>query len=361
VVADHSRDCFYTLTARNNISVYKTNGDRAIQHIQTLSGLFKQAQEKAPGAPSLTPQNFHIIGLHVVDSSESRSGIQLLAVTSNGARLYFAPSSYSFSYSYSAAGSGTSAGHRPLQLIHVRLPPPNLLHPDEHAAAYRPPVLAYGAAPPVLQPPSRPYTVSALEHSCYLEGLTIAAQPGDTDGTDFILCMSPDLTRIGSLGQLPGREMQSRNIQQPQYTTATYPGTTTRPPLTEHAAVLAIPGRTWAMKPVPSWRSVTASASPQPAVMNELASQFGQPTKQFMILTNVGLTFLAKRRALDYLRAVIEEVQLEGNVQPIIEFRDRHVISNPGAVTAHVPMLFSVSEGTKLVQCFLGLQVGTHS
>jgi nuclear pore complex protein Nup155 len=42
-----------------------------------------------------------------------------------------------------------------------------------------------------------------------------------------------------------------------------------------------------------------------------------------MILTNVGLTFLIKRRGLDYLKAVIEEVQTEGVVQPIIEFRDR--------------------------------------
>ena len=224
-------------------------------------------------------------------------------------------------------GGGNAAGQRPLQLIHVRLPPPNLLHPDEHAATYHPPVLAYGAAQPVLQPPARPYIASSLEHSCYFEGLTIAAQPGDTDGTDFILAMSPDLTRIGSLGQLPGRPPQPSNVPQTPYTTATYPNTTSsgpvRPPLTEHATVLAIPGRTWAMKPVPAWRSPTPSTSPSPTVMNELASQFGEPTKQFMILTNVGLTFLAKRRALDYLRAVIEEVQLEGNVQPIIEFRDR--------------------------------------
>jgi len=58
-------------------------------------------------------------------------------------------------------------------------------------------------------------------------------------------------------------------------------------------------------------------------VINELATQFSEPSRQFMILTNVGLTFLVKRRALDYLKAVIEEVQAEGVVQPIIEFRDR--------------------------------------
>ncbi|KAJ8580206.1 hypothetical protein M405DRAFT_74793 [Rhizopogon salebrosus TDB-379] len=68
--------------------------------------------------------------------------------------------------------------------------------------------------------------------------------------------------------------------------------------------------------------SVPASGTPSPPVINELATQFSEPSRQFMILTNVGLTFLVKRRALDYLKVVIEEVQTEGVVQPIIEFRD---------------------------------------
>lgn len=63
--------------------------------------------------------------------------------------------------------------------------------------------------------------------------------------------------------------------------------------------------------------------SPSYAITNELASQFSEPSRQFMILTNVGLTFLAKRRALDYLKAVIEEFQVESNAEPLIQFRDR--------------------------------------
>jgi hypothetical protein len=69
--------------------------------------------------------------------------------------------------------------------------------------------------------------------------------------------------------------------------------------------------------------SVPVSGAPSPLVINELATQFSEPSRQFMILTNVRLTFLVERRALDYLKAVIEEVQTKGVVQPIIEFRDR--------------------------------------
>jgi hypothetical protein len=63
-------------------------------------------------------------------------------------------------------------------------------------------------------------------------------------------------------------------------------------------------------------------------VINELARQFGESTQQFMLLTNSGLSILSKRRAVDYLKAVLEELQSGGSVQPIIEFRDRCVFTS---------------------------------
>jgi nuclear pore complex protein Nup155 len=310
------------LTAKNTISVYKPTSEKYIQHVQTLSNLYTSAQEKAPGSPALTPHNFHIIGLHVVDPSESRSGVQLIALTANGVRLYFSSTPVSYAFSY--GGMSSQGGSRPLHLIHVRLPPINLPHPDELLSTYRSQAPVYGATQAPQAPTPRPYVVSALENSCYVEGLAIAAQPGDADGTDFVLCMSPDLTRIGSLSQLhpplPSTQAQQASYINGGFSSGSGP---VRPPLTEYASLLAIPGRTWAMAPVPVAKPSTPSASPSPAIINELATQFLEPPRQFMVLTNVGLTFLVKRRAVDYLRAVIEEVQSEGNVQLIIQFRDR--------------------------------------
>lgn len=54
---------------------------------------------------------------------------------------------------------------------------------------------------------------------------------------------------------------------------------------------------------------------------NELAYQFLEPTLQFIILTNIGLHYTAKRRALDWLKNV-EKATSKSNVQSIIEFRD---------------------------------------
>ncbi|KAJ8595951.1 nucleoporin-domain-containing protein [Rhizopogon salebrosus TDB-379] len=323
VVSDPKRNCIYTLSARNSISIYQPSGEKAVHHVQTLSNIYKSAQEKAPGSPALTPSNFQIIALHILDPEESRTGVQLIAITMNGVRLYFSPSASAYSFSYAQSPSATGGG-RPLQLIHVRLPPPNLLHPDEQSSPHRPPTYSNSTRSSQPQPPSRPFIVSGLENSCYLDGLMVSAQPGDTDGTDFLLCTAPDLTRIGSLGQLnpPSQQQQPGQSQQSAYGPSSYgTGANQRPPLTEYATLLAIPGRTWAMATVPH-ESVSAAGAPSPPVINELATQFSEPSRQFMILTNVGLTFLVKRRALDYLKAVIEEVQTEGVVQPIIEFRD---------------------------------------
>ncbi|KAJ4486039.1 nucleoporin, partial [Lentinula aciculospora] len=311
VIADHERECLYTLTEKNVISLYKPTSDKTVQHIQTLSNLYKAAQDRCPGSPAITPQTFQIISLHPISLLESRSGVQLLAITTNGVRLYF-------SSGPTYGGSMQTLGARTLQFSHVRLPPSNLIHPDEQENPHRPPpsINPFGSVQAQLPRQSRPYNVSTIDNSCYVDGLTVSAQPGDVDTVDYLLCLSPDLTRIGSLDQLN----LPQPIPQPAYSIYGGQNVSTRPPLTEYATLLSIPGRTWAMAPVPQKPLATDVAGV--SVLNELATQVSEPSRQFMILTNVGITFLVKRRALDYLKAVIEELQSEGNVQPIIEFRD---------------------------------------
>lgn len=276
-------------------------------------------REKVPVTPQLTTEDeFTIIGLHVIDPSDSRSGVQLMAVSSSGIRLFFGPS---LGYGYSF-GSSTSSGIRPLQLLHVRLPPPNLIHPDEQARLFRPHVSNFGGSQFHSQPKPSAFQVGKLTDSAYSDGITIIAQKGDVEGTDFILCLSPDLSRIGALGlNLP------QPVRPAPYTSAytINPINANHPPLTEYATVLTIPGRTWAAAAILKPSSITPSGMPSPKSINELAYQFGESPNQFVLLTNVGLTFLVKRRTLDYLKAALEELQSEGNVQPIIEFRDRLV------------------------------------
>ena len=331
MVSDPSRNLFYTLTANSIISVYYPTSSKSVQLSQTIQNLYKLAQEKAPGSPTITPKHFHVIALHVITQEETRSGLQLMAITVNGIRLYFSSSAGPY-HSYPAIDA--TRIQRPLQLVHVRLSPTNLLHPDEQSNPYFSSGATYASRHPQSPPTSRPYVLSELEHSVYSAGLTIAAHPGDTEGTDFLLCTSPDLTRIGTLGQT---HPHSTQLAPP--TTFGAGSGPQRPPLTERAALLAIPGRTWGMAALPRPKNAISpvghdSSNLMPVVTNELAYQFLEPPRQFLILTNVGITVLAKRRALDWLRDAIEEVQAEGNVQPIIDFRDRSVLSNLGSAVA---------------------------
>lgn len=242
--------------------------------------------------------------------------IWFVAITSTGVRLYYGQTA-----TYGAL-NGVPA------LIHVRLPPTNVPHPDVQEQPYRP-TGAYGLSSSQPIPQSKPCIVTDLDNTYYVDGLAVLAQPGDVDGRDFILCMSPDLTRIGNLGQnIPQAQPPSGYYQPP------------RPPLTEYASVLAIPGRTWAMAAVPKDSAYLFSDQKAPCATNELASQFIEYPRQFMLLTDVGLTFLVKRRAMDYLKAVLEDWYTDGEVAPMVEFRDRCTLS--------LFLRYATSEGLQL-------------
>lgn len=248
-----------------------------------------------------------------------------MAITGNGLRLFFAPSTGGYNYGYGFSGGPSTGGpQRALQLVHVRLPPSNLLHPDEQAHLQNHAIPTYGSAHLNQDQPSRAYVVKNLQYACYEAGLTIASQPSDTSN-DYILCISPDLTQIGSFGQVHGTQMPPM----PQYSGAYGPTAgPSRPPLTEKAEVIPVNGMVWDMALMP--RSPLAAAaqsppdSPAPVVINELATQFSEPPKTFMILTNIGITILPKLRAVDDLKDVIRAFQAEGNAQTLIHFRDRY-------------------------------------
>ncbi|TDL28525.1 nucleoporin [Rickenella mellea] len=326
IVADPARGCFYTLSEHNWVSIWMPESNKGLRKIQTLSSLLKQAQDKAPGTPQLM-QNFKLISLHIITQRESKSGVQLMALSSNGVRLYFGPLAANYVYGFGGSAY-SSADPKQLQLLHVRLPPPNLLHPDEQLQPQH--RIAHVPQAGVQQPNQPSCIVSGISTASYVDGLLVAAQPSDVDSKDFILGISPDLTKIASLGQTQ-QQNHSQPPNAPYYGSRAmgpYVGPTGQPRtvLTEQAAVLYVEGTIWAVahttQPTASAVSATPTSTPQPLAINELALQFSEPHREFIIVTNVGISILVKRKALDYLKDAIEEVQADGNVQAIIDFRD---------------------------------------
>lgn len=323
VISDEERNCLYSLSENNWISVWKTEPNKGLRKTHTLINLQKQAQDKAPGAPALA-QGLRLLSLHVISQRESKSGIQLMALSQNGVRLYFSTTSMGYSaYGYAGPQYG-GMDSRQLQLVHVRLPPMNLLHPDEQFGPRRASV--YGAAAQQSTNPST-YIVRDLTTSAYVDGLLVASQQSDVDGKDFILGLSPDLSKIGILGQAqpqPPAQVNAPSYYQPQVNAYGQPSAA-RPPLTEQATLLYIEGTVWAI--AASTRSsqrddALAAASPEPLATNELAVQGSRPHQEFVVVTNVGISHLVKRRTLDFLCEALEEAHSEGSLQPILDFRD---------------------------------------
>ncbi|KAI0033421.1 nucleoporin [Vararia minispora EC-137] len=315
VIPDISRNLFYTLNSASVITVYQPLPNKSLHQAQTFANLCKLAQEKAPGSPALTPAAFKIVDIHPVPSEESRLGIYFVALTTNGVRLFFGPSIVSYGYQPISNDTRT---YRQLQLIHVRLPPSNLLHPDEQSQGYVAPRSSYASHAPHS---SRPYVLSSIERSWYSEGIMLAAQLDETGDKSHIFGVVPDLPRIGTFGQpLPQQPSQLgySSLPAPQ-----------RPPLAERAVMLSIDTSAWDIIPVPrSGRdalinSIRGTDSQNPSLLNELAYQFLQPPQQILVLASDGIHVIVKRRALDWLKDALEEAHSQTKPQPIIDFRDR--------------------------------------
>lgn len=304
-MTDQKRGLLYVLSEESRISVYQPAGEKAVHHLQTLSNLFRTAQDRAPGSPALAASGFKIVAIHVIDPSESRSGFQLLAITANGVRLYFSPSQ---AYGYYGGSSGSTASQ--LQLLHVRLPPTDLLHPDEQASATK-----GGQTQPLPLGSLGSPAVAKLEFTCYSAGVTIASQAGDREDRDFLLGLAPELSRISRFGQTQRPQQDSAQYANPASSTVAIGGE--RAGLVEHATMLPANGRTYAMAAVPH-------ASAQPYTPNELAVQFNEPPRNYLILTNSGVTFFTKRRPVDHLIALLEDYLKDGNSQDILQFQNRY-------------------------------------
>lgn len=288
---DHSRSLLYALHSKKSISAFSipSQPNAALQPITTLRDLHRTASLISPNNASLLRQeDFAIVSLQPIHSEESRT-ICLLAVTSNGVRLYF--TNQRSGYRAFTTPSSNLSSSSTLELLYVRPPPANGLNPSPTPPT-APGFGEQGDYPPV-QPP-----LQHLSHALYRNGVMLAAGPYPYEaGLDNVLGINRSTatsTLLSNTSVSAGVVAGSSNALVPSSTTQ---ANAVPADAAEQATDVLVHGATWALAEVPR---------PQSASLNPLVRQMTSLPRTFLVLTSSGLTVLVERRPIDLLRDLLE-------------------------------------------------------
>ena len=311
---DDSRDLLYALTNSNNIILYNVAGKSVspLQRVAAVGNLPKLAQTLCP---PLGQTKLDIISVDFMPAVES-SSVHLVATTATGVRLYFT----TFRRSYGGYGTTTTFGGAPsgLELVHVRLGPSGLFDPRGSTGNLSDSLFRSSSAP-LISGRSATWHPTDLNVTGYYGGMFFASQTAaDDKEQDVLLCTAPDFPRIANLKQAPAPTTAVAPVPYYGHPSAH----ASRPTLSECTSLLALTGKAWAIAHIPTANLPTPPRG-RPPLWNELVSQSSSYADQFLVLTNDGLSVVAKRRAVDCLKDLIGAVRRGGDESMITAFFDQ--------------------------------------
>lgn len=130
MTVDSSRNLLFTISEQNIIQAFHIIDEEPIKVAQ-CSDIFDQAIRLCPRTSLLNKKNFNVTGIHAISKSES-TFVNLVAVTSNGIRLYFSTLGRQYRDMDRRRISVMNFPSSTLELIHVRLPPENSVQPPDY-------------------------------------------------------------------------------------------------------------------------------------------------------------------------------------------------------------------------------------
>ncbi|KAI9029383.1 Nup133 N terminal like-domain-containing protein [Hyaloraphidium curvatum] len=244
LVVDNERKLLHSLTASGSIElVYLGSDGKGFNRIAKVSELWRLVNQLPRQGQPVDPKVFRIISIHVIAVVESRSW-QLVALTSNGDRLFF--SCYPPHPFGGLPGGMAAAPSQPqvpvaLQLVHVRAAPPQ--QPSQ-------------VAPGGLKYHQGLYQNGFLLVACAING-----------EVDSLVAAGSDY----------------RRPEQPKK-------------LHEVCGSILVESRSLAISPY-----LAGSAGS----VSDLINQVSKPPPQFLVLTSSGLTVLERERPIDVLFKLI--------------------------------------------------------
>ncbi|KDN50361.1 nucleoporin-domain-containing protein [Tilletiaria anomala UBC 951] len=309
LLVDDRRNVIYTLHNRREISVYHLltkDSSQAPKFVARAKDICRLANFQCPNTGMLNANDFQITWLGTTTEKESK-GVHLVAMTSNGVRLYF--SHIRRGYGYGSWSTTTNSIPNGLDLIYTRPSPPKGQMQTAEGG-----MVGYQLQTQTSDfPPQHPGISQAL-HGFYGDGIFIAASPypGDPQGqTDNIFCVQRSMQRAvaSSIGVGAGAGQH-------------------REELTDTASDLLVPGVTWA---------IAEAKNPQLETMidveriSPLATQVLRPPRVFLILSSGGLVILVEQRPIDSLRTLLEIGTAFD--QPVGDFFRKYGLSQACAMT----------------------------
>ncbi|OZJ03036.1 hypothetical protein BZG36_03265 [Bifiguratus adelaidae] len=260
ITVDDQRKLLYALTAKSSIRVYNLATEKTTE-IAAHTDICRSAQNLWPTSSLFDARTFRIVSIHATSPKESRE-IKLVAVTSNGCRLYFRldPTGYR---PFDATGNAQSNVRSDLRLIQIRGP----LAQISTSTGFGNGTVA-----------NQQYVYASL----YSKGVFLAsAQSGDS--SDTLFAAEPNEGKI-----------------------LTQTATTNRPTFSEIENTIVMEGKTWAIAEYqpnvePSYLTIPETGISLP----EIACQRQNQRRQFLILTNFGINLLLKLRPVDMLAHII--------------------------------------------------------
>lgn len=288
---DSERGLLYTLLRNSTIEMYQLPSsspgkfDGVPTKVAKTGDLARQAAMLLPNNPMLkTGSAFRLVALEVVSVREggAASKIALVAVTSTGVRLYFSHQRRGYYY---GAGGSTAA----LELAHVRPPPAPQAHHGQGQAQGQGQGQGQGQQIPF----------NAVMHAQHTAGGLFLAANNLTPDLDVLLVCAPDLAASHPASSSSSSAVISTGQGGPSSSSSS-----SHRPYTELAGTVEIPGRTWDLAEV--------TPRPRAALLNELATQPTHPRREWVVLTNMGASVVARQRPVDTLLDVLEGVSMSG-------------------------------------------------
>jgi nuclear pore complex protein Nup155 len=341
---DQERNLIYLLLKSGSISILSLgrSGLENPTQVASASNIVREALAMCPAAgPLLDPRTFEITGIHIITKQEG-GHVGLVAVTSQGVRMYFSLAKRPYGYGYSANSSTLPLSSDPdaipssLWLCHLRLPPRNSSPSTNQSKENQLSAINLSSGFQLmgdhqiggmqdgeeaeLEIPLIPNPLS-LSYSHYTSpgGFWVSSHSLDAEH-NILLAVAPDVAHLLQASSTSPATTATQAATSTGFLQTSNPSLSAQQQpfqssISEIACPIKIEGHAWAI----------THTTQDSDLENYHPIQLVGPQQEWLVLSNMGITVLSSQRPVDTLAELLNN--MPGKEQELSLFWDRYVSS----------------------------------